>query len=138
MEILETIKKTFNKLTIRSILISIILIAVGFLLITNPEKVLTIAVIVAGIALIVDAIIHILVYMGESPEIRTMSSEFLIGVIEFILGIIFIINQEKVISIFYILIGVWLIVESIQKIQMAINLKDYISNWALTIIVASL
>ena len=74
--------------------------------------------------------------MGESPEIRTMSSEFLIGVIEFILGIIFIINQEKVISIFYILIGVWLIVESIQKVQMAINLKDYISNWALTIIVA--
>ena len=136
MELLETIKNTFKKLTIRSILISIILIAVACLLITNPEKVLTTAVTVAGIALIIDAIIHIAVYMQHSPEIRAMSSEFLLGVIECIVGILFMVNQEKVISIFYILIGAWLIIEAIQKAQMAINLKDYISNWALTIIVA--
>ena len=138
MELIEVIKKTFKKLTVRSILVSIILIAVAVLLITNPEKVLTIAVIIAGIALIVNAIVHITVYMGQSPEIRAMSSEFLIGITECIAGIIFIVNQQKVISFFYIIIGIWLMIESIQKLQMAINLREYISNWALTIIVAIL
>ena len=136
MELLEIIKNTFKKLTARSILVSIILIIVAILLITNPEKVLTFAIIVTGIALIIDAIIHIVVYMQQSPEIRAMSSEFLIGVIECAIGILFIVNQSKVISFFYILIGVWLIIEAIQKAQMAINLKDYISNWSLTIVVA--
>lgn len=136
MELLDLIKNTFKKLTVRSILVSVILIAVAILLITNPEKVLTIAVIAVGIALIIDAIIHIVVYMGQRPEIRAMSSEFLVGVIECVLGIIFIVNKVKIISIFYIIIGIWLIVESIQKVQMAINLREYISNWALTIIVA--
>lgn len=138
MEIIDVIKKTFKKLTVRSILVSIILIAVAVLLITNPEKVLTIAVIIAGIALIINSLIHIVVYFGQSPEIRAMSSEFLIGIVECVIGILFIANQAKVISFFYIIIGVWLILESIQKIQMAINLREYISNWALTIIVAIL
>ncbi|MBR1540773.1 MAG: DUF308 domain-containing protein [Clostridia bacterium] len=138
MELIEVIKKTFKKLTVRSILVSVILIAVAVLLITNPEKVLTVAVIIAGIALIINAIVHIIVYMGQSPEIRAMSSEFLIGIIECVVGIIFIINQQKVISFFYIIIGIWLMIESIQKLQMAINLREFISNWALTIIVAIL
>ena len=138
MELLETIKNTFKKLTVRSILISVVLIIVAFLLITNPEKVLTIAVIFAGIVLIVDSIIHIVVYMGQRPEIRAMSSEFLFGVLECILGIIFLVNQSKVINVFYILIGAWLIIEAIQKAQMAINLREYVSNWVLTILVAIL
>ena len=136
MDIIETIKKTFKKLTVRSILLSVVLILVAILLITNPEKVLTIAVIVAGVGLIIDAITHIVVYMGHSPEIRAMSSEFLVGIIECVIGVLFIINQEKVISIFYILIGAWLIIEAVQKLQMALNLRDYVSNWALTIVVA--
>ena len=136
MEIIEVIKSTFKKLTFRSIVVSLILINVGILLIVNPETVLTVAVVFAGVALIVGSIIHIIVYMGQSPEIRAMSSEFVIGAIECIIGIVFIVNKTNVISFFYILIGAWLIVEAIQKAQMAINLKDYVSNWALTIVVA--
>ena len=136
MELVEIIKKTFKKLAVRSILLSIILIVVAILLITNPEKVLALTVIVAGVALILDSIAHISVYLGQSPEIRAMSSDFIIGIAEIVTGILFIVNKTKVISIFYIIIGVWLIMEAIQKAQMVLNLKDYISHWAITIIVA--
>ena len=114
MEFLETIRKTFNKLAMRSILISITLIVIAFLLITNPEKVLTVAVIVSGIVLIIDAIMHIIVYVRECPELRVVSSDIYIGVIEGILGILFIINKSKIISVFYVLLGAWLIIEAIR------------------------
>jgi len=136
MEILEIIKKTFKKLVIRSILTSVVLIGVAILLITNPEKVLSIAVIISGIVLIINAIIHIIVYMGQGPQIRATSSEFIIGVGEGALGVLFFVKQDNVISVFYILVGVWLLLEAVQKLQMVINLKDYVSNWALTTIVA--
>lgn len=136
MEIIEIIKSTFKKLAIRSILVSIILIGLAVLLITNPEKVLTIAVIVAGVVMIVNGIMHIIVYMGQRAEIRATSSELIIGVAQCAIGVLFIIYQSKVISVFYILVGVWLLIESLQKFQMVLNLRDYISNWALTVVVA--
>ena len=136
MEISEVLKQSFKKQTIRSILISLVLIILAIMIITNPDTVLNTVVIVAGAAILIDGIGHIVMYFQKSIEIRAMSFEFILGVAECALGVYFISNTAAVISVHYIIFGIWIVIESILKIQTAINLKGYVTNSTLAIIVS--
>ena len=136
MEIMESLKKVFKKQTIRSIIISVVLILLAIMIITNPDTVLNTVVVVAGVAILIDGIAHIVMYFQKSVELRTLSLEFILGIAECVLGIYFIANTAAIISIHYIIFGIWIIVESILKIQTVINLREYLSSSVLTIIVS--
>lgn len=126
----------FKKYTIRSIIISILLILLAIVLIYNPSQLLNTIMIILGIMVVVDGIWHIISYFNEPVEFKAFSFELLEGIAEVVLGFIFISNPAKVFELIYLLIGIWIIFESIIKLQMSFNLKDFVENWKIMIIVS--
>lgn len=128
----------FKKYTMRSIIISTLLILLAIVLILNPIQLLNTIMIILGVIVIVDGIWHIVSYFNEPAEFKAFSFELLEGIAEIVLGFIFILNPQWVISIIYLLIGIWIIFESIIKLQMSINLKDVVDNWKIMVFVSIL
>lgn len=131
-------EELFKKYTRRSIVISLLLILLAIILILNPIQFLNTIMIILGVLVAVDGIWHIISYFNEPAEFKAFSFELLEGVVEIVLGFIFILNPQWVISIIYLLIGIWIIFESVVKLQMSINLKDIIENWKIMVFVSTL
>ena len=129
-------EKYFKKYAVRSVLISLLLIVLSIILICNPIKLLNSISIILGILIILDGIWHIVSYFNEPAEFRAFSFELLEGILEIVLGFIFIKNPAWIISIIYLVLGIGIIFESIIKIQMSLNLKNVFENWLPVIIVS--
>lgn len=122
--IVEYLKK-YEK---ESILTSVVLILVSIFLIAKPETVLSTIVVVFGIIFLVEGALNIISYLLEDKEIRAFSNELIMGILLAILGIIILCNKFLFISIIPITIGLWIIIKSIMKFQLAINLKSALTE----------
>lgn len=122
--IVEYLKK-YEK---ESILTSVVLILVSIFLIVKPETVLSTIVVVFGIIFLVEGALNIISYLLEDKEIRAFSNELIMGILLAILGIIILCNKSLFISIIPITIGLWIIIKSIMKFQLAINLKSALTE----------
>lgn len=123
---------------LRAIIASLVLVIFAILLISNPEGMMKILVIAAGVGMLVDAGLHIYQYAKKGSETKAMGMDLVLAVLEIVAGVYFITHTEQIISIFYIVIGVILIVENIIKFQMAVNMKEYYGDYKLPVVVAAL
>lgn len=129
--ILEFLKKYERE----SILISVLLIIVSLFLIAKPGIAVSTVVTLFAIVFLVDGIINIIAYMMEDAEIRAYSNELIMGILLVILGLIILLNQPLFISILPIMIGLWIFIKSIMKLQLAINLKSAVAErWGLLLV----
>lgn len=122
--ILDYLKK-YEK---QSILISILLIIVSIFLIAKPETVLSTVVTIFGVIFIVEGIINIISYIAEDAEIRAFSNELILGILLAISGVIILCNKALFISMIPIMAGIWIIIRSIMKLQLALNLKSALTD----------
>lgn len=125
-----------RRFNIRSIIASLVLIVLGVAIITNPNAILSVLIKILGIGVIVDGIWHIIQFMDETSEQKALSIKLVQGLGEILLGIMAIIHSVWVISVLYIIIGLWIAMESILKIQMSILLKDVFTNRKIPLIVS--
>lgn len=121
-----------------SILISILIIVLSLFLIFNPSTSLNVIMIAIGIVLAINGIFHTYSYLSSPKELQMFSFELTEGVISIIIGIIFIFNPSIINTFLSIIIGSWIILKSINSIQLAINVKDSTDKWAIVLIVAFL
>ena len=129
--ILEFLKKNERE----SILISVLLIIVSLFLIAKPGIAVSTVVTLFAIVFLVDGIINIIAYMMEDVEIKAYSNELIMGILLVILGLIILLNQPLFISILPIMIGLWIFIKSIMKLQLAINLKSAVAErWGLLLV----
>ena len=123
---LEYVKK-YEK---SSILINILMIIVSILLIINPTGVVNVIMNILGVIILVDGIFRMISYFRAEKEERTFSSELFLGIIVTIGGIGVLIGKDILISLLPIVIGLWIIVRSIMKLQVAFNLKSFgLNKW---------
>ena len=111
-----------------SIVISVILIVIAIFLIAKPGIALTTAVTIFGVVFLVEGIIGIISYMREEPEFRAFSSELMMGILLAMLGLIILFNRPLFISMIPIITGIWIIIRSVMKFQLAINLKSSVDE----------
>jgi len=117
-----------------SILISILLIAVGFVLLINPTAAMTIFITLFGVVLVVDAFVHIISYFLVKDEFKYFSYELALAVIDFIFGFLIICNVELFRNYIQIVVGIWILLNGIFNIQMAMNIRHSESvPWGLMI-----
>lgn len=64
----------------------------------------------------------------EKIRKRSNNNELVLGIILLAFGLIILLNQVAFISILPIIIGMWLIIKSVMKIQLAINLKSMMAE----------
>ena len=133
---MEDYIKRYSKYTV---LLSLVLIIMSIFLIAKPEEFLNTIMILIGILLIVSGIIQIISYFSSPKELKAFSLKLLLGFISIILGIIVIVNTSLINTILTGIIGAWIIIQSIIKLQIAINLKEMANNnWKAVVILSIL
>jgi|GEM_PF-5394884 len=114
--------KSFERSTIVG---SLIMIAAGVLLIVWPVKMLNSIVMIIGVGLIVNAIAHLYFYFSEPPAMRAYSFALVTGFLSLMAGIILYVYRGKVTSVIPWIIGVWILVKGVMKVQMGVKATDF-------------
>lgn len=130
-------KDSLKKFAKSSLAISIILIVLAFLLIIKPIESLNFIVIIIGIALSVLGILHMISYFSSPNEFKAFSFELVEGIIAIAAGILLIIKPSIVNEFLATIVGAWMIIQSIIKLQFSFNLKALQNrNWILVLILS--
>lgn len=135
---MKDMKKEYNKIWWSSNVTSILLAIVGILLIVKPAEVITLISTVVGIGIIIAGIFAFLKYLRNGKEENSFKFDLIYGVICVVAGTLLIVNPEAVASILPLVIGVWMIINSIVKIQYALTIKQYQNDKYMTIMILSI
>lgn len=129
----EFIKK-YSKNTL---VISILLLILSIFLMLKPLSSINVIVRLFASIIAIDGIIHIVSYFKTPQELKILSFEFLEGIVEIIGGGLTIFFPQWISAMFPIIIGMWIILSSVIKFQLALNLKNVEgSNWLMLLILS--
>ena len=121
-----------RKLGRNSIILSIILLVFGLFMYTNPISTINVMIIVFGVILVLDGLVHLVSYFAIKDEYRFFSSELVQAIIYIILCFVLMLNYYNISYLLPIVLGIWIVVESLFKLQIALNIRDiYDSHWGL-------
>lgn len=120
-----------------SIVLSTCLIILSLFLIFKPEISLTVMFIVLGIFLLVIGIMHTVSYFSSPKEFKALSFELVEGIVYSIVGLVLIFNPNIIKAFLPIIIGCWMIINSIVRFQLSFNLKSSDSpTWGIMLILS--
>ena len=107
-----------------SIILSICFVILSLFLIFKPDTSLNVVFIFLGIFLVILGIIHTVSYFSSTKETKTFSFELIEGLICIILGMVIVFNPSMIKAFLPIMVGCWIITNSVLKIQFGFNLKS--------------
>jgi len=124
-------KESLVKLTWITIISSLAFIGLGLLLLFNPENTINTTSYVLGGMLLLLGVIFSIRYFRRKEYFSYLNMDLICGICFIILGIVLILKPKGLASIIPIMLGMWIIVNSIVKLQYAMYLKTQnISTWA--------
>jgi len=125
-------EKYIRKLGRNSIILSIVLLVFGLFMFTKPVSTVNALMIVFGVILVLDGLVHLVSYFAIKDEYRFFSSELVQAIIYIILGFVLMINYYNISYLLPIVLGIWIIVDSIFRLQISLNIRDiYDSHWGI-------
>lgn len=117
-------------------LISFVFVIFGILLYTYPTVMDSMIAIVLGAIFVVMGVLKIIDYFATGKSDNYLLA---IGITAIIAGIIIMLCSNVIVSIFRIIIGIWIIYKAILNLQTIIKWKDYKSApWYITLIMSIL
>lgn len=120
-----------------SIVVSILLILLSMFLIFKPVQSLNLIMIALGVIVIFYGLIHAVSYFSAPKEYKIFSFELVQGVLFIVLGMVIVLNPSLINSFLTYILGAWIMIQSIIKIQLAFNIKTAESrNWIWMLILA--
>ena len=127
-------KKFFKKSGWTDIIISLIFIIFGIMLISRPEAIESVISILLGAILVVMGVLKVIDYYSNGKQDNYLLA---VAVVMILVGIIIMFCSNIILSVFRILIAVWIIYSGIMNLQTAIIWKDYKSKlWLITLLLA--
>lgn len=127
-------KKFLKKSGWTDIIISLIFVIFGIMLISRPEAIMSIISILLGGIFIVMGILKVVDYYSNGKQDNYLIA---LSVVMILIGIIIMFCADIIMSVFRILIGIWIIYSGLMNLQTAIIWKDYKSKaWLVTLILA--
>lgn len=135
---LKTIKKNYNKFFTTSIITSIVFLALGIFLFLKPETTIsTISYIIGIIILLLGAFSISKYYTNKNKS--NIDFSLIYGILSIIVGIIIILNPTAIATIITFVLGFWIVINSIIKIQYSLDLKNHDNKaWLITLIIGLL
>ena len=116
-----------------SIYSSIMLLLIGLLLFINPGLVVSVISYIIGFFLIAIGISQIVKYY-QNRENTAMSVYLFIGIVVSVIGFILIMKPTLIATIIPVIVGIFMLMNSIEKITLSISLKEQSDKWYLTFI----
>ena len=127
-------KKFLKKSGWTDISVSLIFIVFGIMLISRPEAIVSVISILLGAIFIVMGVLKIIDYYSNGKQDNYLIA---IATVLILVGIIIMFCADIILSVFRILIAVWIIYSGIMNLQTAIVWKDYKSRlWLVTLLLA--
>lgn len=128
------LKKGFSKLLSISIFSSIIILILGILLLIKPDAVIHMISTIIGILILIPGINSLINYFKTKYQ-----PNLIIGIITSIIGIVLIFNSTFVASLLPFVLGVFFIVNGVNKIQYAMELKrQNVVNYTTSLVISIL
>ena len=130
-----------NELTKRifwiSLVSTLVMLIFGILLFIFPEAVIKSIAISMGVIFIIIGIVPIINYFRYRARGFSTTFSFMMGVFCIVVGLILLMNENVLGTIIPIITGVWMIINGINRISIAMDLRDdKISYWVFTFIYA--
>ena len=127
-------KKFLKKSGWTDIIVSLIFIIFGIMLISRPEEIVSVISILLGAIFVVMGILKIIDYYSNGKQDNYLLA---IAVVMILVGIIIMFCTNIILSVFRILIAIWIIYSGIMNLQTSIVWKDYKSRlWLITLLLA--
>lgn len=134
---MEYIQKILKKSGTVAIIESVVFAILGVILVANPETTVKIISYIIGATLILTGGYKIINYMKEKGKNDLYNYQLIYGVMAIVIGLISIIYSTTIVTIFRIIIGMWIIYSAVVRASSAIKLKAIKSNiWIYTLILA--
>lgn len=115
---MKDIKKGMNKIFNASIVTSVIILVLGIFLFIQPDTIIRIVSIILGGIILIPGITSLIDYFKNKYQ-----PSLITGVVTMIIGLILIINTELVASILPFILGIYFIVNGINRLQYALELR---------------
>lgn len=129
------IKRNFNT----SLFISILFVVIGLFLFIKPDATISIISYIIGSFLLLVGLVNVYRYFSSDNKFNVFSFNLAYGVLLIIGGIFLIIDTSIFAKVFNIVLGIWIIVNSVTKFQYGLILKrTNNSDWAYTFLVSIL
>lgn len=131
--------ESFKKMFLMSILSSIFFIVIGLFLMMKPGETMAIISYAVGSLILVSGVIFLIKYFTNKNAYTMLSGELILGVICVIVGIVLFLNPKALASVIHFILGMWIIISSVTKIQYAFQLKSYHNKaWISTLVIAAI
>ncbi|NCB51448.1 MAG: hypothetical protein EOM54_06145 [Clostridia bacterium] len=118
------------------VVMSLFLMALGIFTFIWPEITAGAICSAIGAASIVFGIIKILTYFMREIKGVALNYDFSVGALAVIAGLILLISRDKLVDLLQIVIGIYLVVDSVFKLQTALDAKRLgVGGWWLSLIV---
>lgn len=128
-------EKFLKKSSWTDIVISLIFILFGCLLISRPEAIMSgISILLGGICVVIGVLKGIDYFASDKQDNYLLA----IAIVAIIAGIIIMFCADIILSVFRIVIAIWIIYSGIMNLQTTIVWKDYKSRLWLTTLVLSI
>ena len=113
-----------NKLTINNLIYALLFLVFGIFLLSGTETIIGLASKIVGSIFIVIGIVKIVIYIYMKGKLGDYSiNDLIIGLIAIFCGVILIIYSEALSFAIRIIIGLWILFSSINRIILAISIK---------------
>lgn len=128
------LEKFLKKSGWTDIVLSLIFILFGIMLITNPEAIVSFIAIILGVIFVLFGILKLIEYFTADKTNRYLLAT---GIVTIIIGIVIMNCANIILSVFRIVIAIWIIYSGIVNLQTAIIWKDYKSRlWLVTLLLS--
>lgn len=132
-------KSLLKKAGFTSILSSIIFLLLGIFLVVNPNAIVKTISYVIGILLIIIGIVKIISYFTSKDDYIFYDYRLIYGAFCIVLGILIMFSGNAIASFFRIIIGIWILLNGVSRLDLAIKLKETNTNyWLLSLILSIL
>lgn len=126
---MEEIKKGMNKIFNVSIITSVVILVLGIFLFIQPDTIIRMISIILGGIILIPGITSLIDYFKNKYQPSLVT-----GVVTIIIGLILIINTELVASILPFILGIYFIINGINRIQYALQLKKQQINYSTSLV----
>lgn len=133
----EKVSGNLKKSAWSTIVESLVTMILGVLLIAWPDEVIKILAYVIGVFFFVKGSYQIVTYFLAKGQDDFFNNNLLYGVISVLIGIVALVMGQELANVFRIIIGIWLIYESLVHVNTAIKLNAAkIGVWKYVLILA--
>lgn len=121
-----------------SIVVSVLMICLSLFLMFKPLESLEVFTVIFAIIILLSGLGYLISYFTISKESRLFSIDLLLGLVTIISGIMLLVYKKDVINVFPIILGIWIIISNLFKLQLSINLSLFLDNTYLGLVLITI